>query len=75
MPRLIPNPIGDLHKPLQRIEGAVTSLAEKLLPVDSLPSVHEELVQVNRTLSLVLEALNGMRDDLASARAEPESHR
>jgi hypothetical protein len=69
MPRLVPNPIGDLHKPLQRIEGAVTSLAEKLRPVDVLPSVHEELVQVNRTLLLVLEALDGLRDDLASVQA------
>jgi hypothetical protein len=69
MPRLVPNPIGELHKPLQRIEGAVLGLADKLRPVDALPSVHEELVEVNRTLRLVLEALDGMRDDLASFQA------
>ncbi|MEA2423282.1 MAG: hypothetical protein QOF55_2381 [Thermoleophilaceae bacterium] len=42
-------------------------LAEKLRPVDSLPSVHEELIEVNKTLRLVLEALDGMRADLAVA--------
>jgi hypothetical protein len=69
VPRLVPNPIGDLHKPLQRIEGAVTSLAEKLRPVDALPSVHEELVEVNKTLRAMLAALDGMRDDLARFQA------
>ena len=69
MPRLVPNPIGDLHKPLQRIEGAVTSLAEKLRPVDALPSVHDELVEVNKTLLAMLATLDGMRDDLASFQA------
>jgi hypothetical protein len=69
MARLVPNPIADLHKPLQRIEGAVVGLADKLMPVDSLPDVHEELVEVNRSLRLVLEALEGLRDDLASFQA------
>jgi hypothetical protein len=69
MPRLVPNPIGDLHKPLQRIEGAVVALADKLRPVDSLPDVHKELVQVNKSLLLMLEALEGLRDDLASFQA------
>jgi hypothetical protein len=69
VPRLVPNPIGELHKPLQRIEGAVLGLADKLRPVDSLPSVHEELIEVNRTLHLVLESLDGIRDDLASFQA------
>jgi hypothetical protein len=69
MPRLVPNPIGDLMHPLQRIEAAVTSLAERLKPVEVLPSVHEELVEVNRTLGLVLEAIDGMRSDLASFHA------
>ena len=69
MPRLVPNPIGDLHKPLQRIEGAVVSLADKLRPVDSLPDVHKELVEVNKTLRLMLETLDGLRGDLASFQA------
>jgi len=69
MPRLVPNPIGDLHKPLQRIESAVVGLADKLRPVDSLPDVHKELLEVNQNLKLVLEALDALRDDLASFQA------
>lgn len=65
MSRLVPNPIGDLKHPLQRIEDAVNALAGKLRPVDTLPSVHEELIAVNKTLTLVHEALVGMRADLA----------
>jgi hypothetical protein len=64
MPRLVPNPIGELLKPLQRIESAITGLAEKLRPVDALPSVQEELEQVNRTLSSVLVVLEDIRADL-----------
>jgi hypothetical protein len=56
MPRLVPNPIGDLMTPLQRIEGAIHSLAEKLRPVDSLPDVHQELLEVNRSQGLQVPA-------------------
>src|SRR5439155_25411073 len=42
MPRLVPNPIGELMNPLQSIESAIKSLADRLSPVDSLPSVQEE---------------------------------
>jgi hypothetical protein len=71
MPRLVPNPLGDLLNPLQRIEGAITSLAEKLRPVDALPSVHEELVQVNSTLTSMLLVLEEIRDELAGSAATP----
>jgi hypothetical protein len=64
MPRLVPNPIGELMNPLQRIEGAITSLAERLRPVDSLPSVHAELEQVNRALESMLIVLEEIRDEL-----------
>ena len=69
MPRLVPNPIGDLMNPLQRIEHAITALAEKLRPVDALPAVQAELEQVNRTLGAVLLVLEEIRDDLAGQRA------
>ncbi|MEA2421519.1 MAG: hypothetical protein QOF55_618 [Thermoleophilaceae bacterium] len=69
MPRLVPNPIGDLMSPLQRIEGAIHSLADKLRPVDSLPDVHEELLEVNRSLAAMHETLRGLRDDLAAYNA------
>jgi hypothetical protein len=68
MPRLVPNPIGDLMHPLQRIESAITALADKLRPVDSLPDVHEELVRVNRTLDSISDCLIEIRADLAAAR-------
>ena len=69
MPRLVPNPIGDLMNPLQRIEGAIHSLAEKLRPVDSLPDVHEELLEVNRSLAAIHETLRALREDLAASQA------
>ncbi len=69
MPRLVPNPIGDLMTPLHRIERAIHSLAEKLRPVDSLPDVHEELLAVNRSLAAMHETLKGLRADLAASQA------
>jgi hypothetical protein len=67
MPRLVPNPIGDLMHPLQRIEAAIHSLSERLHPVDALPSVQEELIQVNRTLASISDCLLEIRADLAAA--------
>jgi hypothetical protein len=69
MPRLVPNPIGDLHRPLERIESAIGSLADKLRPVDSLPSVNSELVEVNKTLVAIHETLLAMRAELAGVQA------
>jgi hypothetical protein len=72
MPRIVPNPIGDLMHPLQRIESAISSLADRLRPVDKLPDVHSELLAVNQTLLRVLESVEGLRGDLAaSGRAAP----
>ena len=72
MPRLVPNPIGDLMHPLQRIESAIVALADKLRPVDSLPDVHEELLAVNKRLELVYKEIAGLRADLAgSSRPAP----
>ena len=72
MPRIVPNPIGDLKHPLQRIEDAISALAEKLRPIDSLPSVREELEQVNRSLESILVVLEEIRDQggAATARAK-----
>lgn len=67
MPRLVPNPIGDLMTPLQSIEGAINSLAQKLRPVDTLPSVHEELIEVNRALVAIHETLRELRADMSAA--------
>jgi hypothetical protein len=62
MPRIVPNPIGDLKHPLQRIEDAITSLSKRLHPVETLPSVREELEQVNRALTSILIVLEEIRD-------------
>ena len=70
MPRLVPNPIGDLMNPLQRIENAITALADKLHPGDSGPSVQEELGQVNRALDSILVVLEEIRDELVGAPAK-----
>ena len=71
MARLVPNPIGDLMHPLQRIESAIVALADKLRPVDSLPDVHEELLAVNKRLELIHKEIAGLRADLAGARPAP----
>lgn len=65
MPRLI-NPVSEMMQPLQRVEQAIAKLATQLRPVGALPSVHEELIEVNRTLVLVLDELRGLRLEMAS---------
>jgi hypothetical protein len=64
VPRLVPNPVGDIMKPLHQIEQAVTSLAHRLSPIESLPDVHAELVDVNQKLTALVEAMEGMRADM-----------
>ena len=70
MPRLVPNPIGELMNPLQRIEAAIVGLTDKLHPGDSGPSVQEELGHVNRTLDSILVVLEEIRDELAADSAK-----
>src|SRR3954451_21256254 len=67
MPRLVPNPIGELMNPLQRIEAAITGLADRLHPGDSGPSVQEELGQVNQRLDPTLLVPEETREELAGA--------
>ena len=71
MPRIVPNPIGDLKHPLQRIEDAITSLSKRLHPVETLPSVREELEQVNRALTSILTVLEEIRDQQAATAKRP----
>jgi hypothetical protein len=70
MPRLVPNPIGDLMNPLQRIESAITALSERLHPGDAGPSVQEELGNVNRSLDSILLVLEEIRDELSATSAK-----
>ena len=70
MPRLVPNPLGDIMHPLQRIEEAIVALTDRLHPGDSGPSVQEELGNVNRSLDSILSVLEEIRDELAADAAK-----
>lgn len=70
MPRLVPNPIGELMNPLQRIESAITHLTTRLHPGDEGPSVQEELGNVNRSLDSILVVLEQIRDELVAGSSE-----
>lgn len=67
MPRLVPNPIGELLQPLLRLEGAIAKLTGELRPVNTLPAVHRELAEVNVTLAAIHETLRGLREDAAGS--------
>lgn len=76
MPRLVPNPIGELLQPLLRLEGAIAKLTGELRPVNTLPAVHRELAEVNVTLAAIHETLRGLREDAAgSSDAVPKASR
>jgi hypothetical protein len=70
MPRLVPNPLGDIMSPLQRIEAAIVALTDRLHPGDAGPSVQEELGNVNRSLDSILTVLEEIRDELAADSAK-----
>ena len=70
MPRLVPNPLGDIMSPLQRIEAAIVALTDRLHPGDAGPSVQEELGNVNRSLDSILLVLEEIRDELAADSAK-----
>jgi hypothetical protein len=58
---LISNPIGELLGPLQRLEHSIARLTEQLGPISALPAVHDELRDVNATLTLILAELRDQR--------------
>jgi hypothetical protein len=70
VPRLVPNPLGDIMSPLQRIEAAIVALTDRLHPGDAGPSVQEELGNVNRSLDSILTVLEEIRDELAAESAK-----
>lgn len=69
MPRLVPNPVGEVVEPLRRVELAVAGLSEELTDVRSLPAIHDELVKMNQAMAAVLDALQGLRGDLEGSAA------
>jgi hypothetical protein len=64
MPRLVPNPVGEIVQPLHRVEAAIAALAVEVAPVQSLPQIHEQLVEVNGGIAAILELLTALRADL-----------
>ena len=69
MARLVPNPLGDLTPQLQRIEGAIVDLRGDLNHVAQLPSINEQLAQVNTSLATLIELIEGLRGDLVQLAA------
>jgi len=69
MARLVPNPLGDLTPQLKRIEGAIVDLRGDLGHVEELPSIHEQLAQVNTSLTQLIELVEGLRGDLVALAA------
>ena len=69
MARLVPNPLGDLGPSLGRIESAIGDLRGDLGHVEELPSIHEQLAQVNTQLATLIESIEGLRGDLVALAA------
>ena len=69
MARLVPNPLADLNPSLHRIEGAVLGLKDDLEHVQELPSIHQQLAEVNTSLTQLIELIEGLRGDLVALAA------
>ena len=69
MARLVPNPLGDLGPSLGRIESAIIDMRGDLGHVEELPSIHEQLAQVNTQLAQLIELIEGLRGDLVALAA------
>jgi hypothetical protein len=69
MARLVPNPLGDLNPSLQRIEGAVVDLRGDMDHIQHLPSIAEELQQVNASLIQLIALIEGLRGDMTALAA------
>ncbi len=65
---LVPNPVADLKEPLERTQRAVENLSGELVGVQHIPAVHDQLVEMNRTMSAVLDTLQHLREDMARPR-------
>ena len=66
MARLVPNPLGDLNPSLHRIESAVVDLRGDMEPIQHLPTISDELKQVNASLTQLIELIEGLRGDLTT---------
>lgn len=73
MARLVPNPLGDIMKPLDRIETAIRDLNGELDDIHTLPAVDRQLTQLNLGIVAILEVLGEIRDGLNQTAGEPRS--
>ena len=69
MARLVPNPLGDLTPSLKRIESAIIDMRGDLGHIEELPSIHEQLAQVNTSLTQLIELIEALRGDLVALAA------
>jgi len=64
LPRLVPNPLGDVLQPLQRMEKAIGELSGELEDIKRLPKIHAELTEVNKSLVAVQGLLGEILEEL-----------
>lgn len=51
-------------QPLGRVESAIDGLSEKLDDIDALPRIEVQLIEMNRGIAAILEALGDLRSEL-----------
>jgi hypothetical protein len=64
MARLVPNPLGELLHPIQRLEEAVGELTEEIGAVQALPRIEERLDSVHDTMTAMLDVVRLLHEDL-----------
>jgi len=62
--RLIPNPIGDVTQPLARIERSIDKLGDQLGDIEALPRIDEQLADINRGITAIVEVLGEVHTEL-----------
>jgi hypothetical protein len=55
-------------QPLHRVEEAISALSVEVAPVQSLPQIHQQLVEVNGGIAAILELLTALRADIKELR-------
>ena len=75
MARLVPNPLGDLLHPIQRLEEAVGELTEEIGAVQALPRIEERLDSVHDTMTAMLDVVRLLHEDLGEFIASLDASR
>lgn len=64
MPRLVPNPIGELTGPLSRTERTLADVRTTLQPVGELTQMAADIAATRALLETLVEEIGGLRQDL-----------